>query len=162
MDRRGLWRDASKPDDTGVRSSPWAPTYTASSRCLIDGGFEVRLTSGGPHRHAFVGATYSIANLYLDLAYSAVRSRMPISLNTAYWSWSMGGDHLWPSVFRSTSNSRIASGPTRNQSDSRESGECLPRTKPCPRAILRARIAREQGARPTYDPSNPSCLRCPC
>jgi hypothetical protein len=33
-------------------------------RLVIDGGFEVGLTSGGSHRHAFVGATYSIANLY--------------------------------------------------------------------------------------------------
>ena len=49
----------------GFVSSPWALTYTVLPRLVIDGGFEVGLTSGGPHRHAFVGATYSIANLYL-------------------------------------------------------------------------------------------------
>jgi hypothetical protein len=31
---------------------------------VIDGGFERTLTSGGPQRHAFVGLTYSIGNLY--------------------------------------------------------------------------------------------------
>jgi hypothetical protein len=45
-------------------SSLWALTYTIVPRLVIDGGFEAGLTSGGPHRHAFVGATYSIANLY--------------------------------------------------------------------------------------------------
>ncbi len=49
----------------GFVSSPWALTYTVLPRLVIDGGIEVGLTSGGPHRHAFVGATYSIANLYL-------------------------------------------------------------------------------------------------
>lgn len=49
----------------GYVSSPWALTYTVASRFVIDGGFEVGLTSAGPHRHVFVGATYSIANLYL-------------------------------------------------------------------------------------------------
>ena len=29
---------------------------------VIHGGFEVGVTSGGPHRRAFVGTTYSIAN----------------------------------------------------------------------------------------------------
>jgi hypothetical protein len=48
----------------GFASSLWALTYTILPRLVIDGGFEVGLTSGGPHRHAFVGATYSIANLY--------------------------------------------------------------------------------------------------
>ena len=45
-------------------STLWALTYTVLPRLVIDGGFESGLTSGGPHRHAFVGATYSIANLY--------------------------------------------------------------------------------------------------
>ena len=45
-------------------SSLWALTYTVVPRLVIDSGFEAGLTSGGPHRHAFVGATYSIANLY--------------------------------------------------------------------------------------------------
>jgi hypothetical protein len=49
----------------GFVSSPWALTYTVIPRLVIDGGFEVGLTTGGPHRHAFVGATYSITNLYL-------------------------------------------------------------------------------------------------
>jgi hypothetical protein len=53
------------PMTPGFVSSPWALTYTVLPRLVIDGGFEVGLTSGGPHRHAFVGATYSIANLYL-------------------------------------------------------------------------------------------------
>jgi len=45
-------------------SSLWALTYSLSQRFVIDGGFEAGLTSGGPHRHAFGGITYSIANLY--------------------------------------------------------------------------------------------------
>src|ERR1700746_1080807 len=45
-------------------SSLWALTYTVTPRLVIDGGFEAGLTSGGPHRHMFFGATYSIANLY--------------------------------------------------------------------------------------------------
>ena len=48
----------------GFASSLWALTYTVFPRLVIDGGFEAGLTSGGPHRHAFVGATYSIVNLY--------------------------------------------------------------------------------------------------
>ena len=48
----------------GFASSIWALTYTILPRLVIDGGFETGLTSGGPHRHAFFGATYSIANLY--------------------------------------------------------------------------------------------------
>lgn len=48
----------------GFASSLWALTYTVLPRLIIDGGFEAGLTSGGPHRHAFFGATYSIANLY--------------------------------------------------------------------------------------------------
>jgi hypothetical protein len=51
----------------GFISSPWALTYTVLPRLVIDGGFEVGLGSGGPHRHAFVGATYSITNIYLAL-----------------------------------------------------------------------------------------------
>lgn len=48
----------------GFASSLWALAYTVVPRLVIDGGFEAGLTSGGPHRHAFVGVTYSIANLY--------------------------------------------------------------------------------------------------
>jgi hypothetical protein len=48
----------------GFASSLWALTYTVIPRLVIDGGFEAGLTSGGPHRHAFLGATYAIANLY--------------------------------------------------------------------------------------------------
>ncbi len=48
----------------GFASSLWALTYTVVPRLVIDSGFEAGLTSGGPHRHAFVGATYSIINLY--------------------------------------------------------------------------------------------------
>lgn len=51
----------------GFASSLWALTYTVVPRLVIDGGFEAGLTSGGPRRHAFVGATYSIANLYRAL-----------------------------------------------------------------------------------------------
>lgn len=51
----------------GFASSLWALTYTALPRLVIDGGFEAGLTSGGPHRHAFVGATYAIGNLYRAL-----------------------------------------------------------------------------------------------
>jgi len=48
----------------GFASSLWALAYAIRPRLVIDGGFEGGLTSGGPHRHAFVGFTYSIANLY--------------------------------------------------------------------------------------------------
>lgn len=48
----------------GFTSSIWALTYTVAPRFVIDGGFEMGLTSDGPHRHAFAGITYSIANLY--------------------------------------------------------------------------------------------------
>jgi len=48
----------------GFASSLWALTYTVVPRLVIDAGFEAGLTAGGPHRHAFFGATYSIANLY--------------------------------------------------------------------------------------------------
>ena len=48
----------------GFVSSLGALTYTVTPRLVIDGGFELGLTSGGPHRHVFFGATYSIANLY--------------------------------------------------------------------------------------------------
>ena len=48
----------------GFASSLWALTYAVTPRFVIDGGFEAGLTSGGPHRHAFGGITYSIANLY--------------------------------------------------------------------------------------------------
>jgi hypothetical protein len=58
----------------GFASSLWAVTYTVVPRLVIDGGFEAGITSGGPHRHAFVGATYSIANLYHALR---KRSRSP-------------------------------------------------------------------------------------
>ena len=52
------------PTTPGFASSLWALTYTVVPRFVIDGGFEVGLTTGGPHRHAFLGLTYSIANLY--------------------------------------------------------------------------------------------------
>jgi hypothetical protein len=52
------------PTAPGFVSSLWALTYTVAPRLVIDSGFEAGLTSGGPHRHAFLGATYSIANLY--------------------------------------------------------------------------------------------------
>lgn len=48
----------------GFASSLWALTYTVLPRLVFDGGFEAGLTSGGPHRHAFFGVTYSITNLY--------------------------------------------------------------------------------------------------
>jgi outer membrane putative beta-barrel porin/alpha-amylase len=57
-------------------SSLWALTYTVVPRLVIDAGFEAGLISGGPHRHAFFGATYSIANLYL-----ALRRKRPRSTN---------------------------------------------------------------------------------
>ena len=52
------------PSTPGFVSSLWALTYTVTPRLVIDGGFEVGLTDGGPHRHVFVGATWAIANLY--------------------------------------------------------------------------------------------------
>jgi hypothetical protein len=52
------------PTTPGFASSLWALTYTVVPRFVVDGGFEVGLTTGGPHRHAFLGPTYSIANLY--------------------------------------------------------------------------------------------------
>ena len=48
----------------GYVSSLWALTYTIIPRLVIDGGFEAGLTPGGPQRHAFFGATYSIFNIY--------------------------------------------------------------------------------------------------
>jgi len=48
----------------GYASSLWALSYAVTPRLVIDSGFEAGITSGGPHRHAFFGATYSIANLY--------------------------------------------------------------------------------------------------
>jgi len=48
-------------------SSLWALTYAITPRLVIDGGFEMGLTSGGPHRHVFVGFTYSIVNVYQHL-----------------------------------------------------------------------------------------------
>jgi hypothetical protein len=48
----------------GFASSLWALTYSLTPRLVIDGAFEAGLTSGGAHRHAFAGITYSIANLY--------------------------------------------------------------------------------------------------
>lgn len=48
----------------GFASSLWAVSYAVKPRFVIDGGYEVGLTSGGPHRHVFFGATYAIANLY--------------------------------------------------------------------------------------------------
>lgn len=48
----------------GFASSLWALSYTIVPRLVIDGGFEAGLTAGGPHRHVFAGATYSLANLY--------------------------------------------------------------------------------------------------
>jgi hypothetical protein len=59
-------------------SSLWALTYTVTPRFVIDGGFEAGLTDGGPHRHAFAGATYSIANLY-----PGFRRRRPASTPAA-------------------------------------------------------------------------------
>lgn len=59
----------------GFASSLWALTCALSPRLVIDGGFEAGLTSGGPHRHAFGGITYSIANLYPGWRRS--RSRNP-------------------------------------------------------------------------------------
>jgi hypothetical protein len=53
-----------KQTTPGFASSLWALTYSVVPRLVIDGGFEAGLTSGGPHRHAFVGATYSLGNLY--------------------------------------------------------------------------------------------------
>lgn len=52
------------PTTSSFISSLWALTYAISPRLVVDGGFEAGLTSGGPHRHAFAGFTYSIGNLY--------------------------------------------------------------------------------------------------
>jgi hypothetical protein len=48
----------------GFASTLWALSYAVTKRFVVDGGYEAGLTAGGPHRHAFFGATYSIANLY--------------------------------------------------------------------------------------------------
>ena len=63
------------PTTPGFASSLWAVTYTVIPRLVIDGGFEVGLTTGGPHRHAFLGLTYSIANLYPGWRRKGSRSR---------------------------------------------------------------------------------------
>jgi hypothetical protein len=60
-----LWgRTRLNPATPGFASSLWALTYRVVPRLVVDGGFEVGITSGGPHRHAFVGLTYAIANFY--------------------------------------------------------------------------------------------------
>lgn len=51
------------PATSGFFSSLWALTYAITPRLVIDAGFEAS-TAGGPRRHAFVGATYSIGDLY--------------------------------------------------------------------------------------------------
>lgn len=61
----------------GFASSLWALTFTVVPRLVIDGGFEVGLSSGGPHRHAFFGVTCSIANLY-------PRRRKPLRSSSAW------------------------------------------------------------------------------
>lgn len=48
----------------GFVSTLWALTFGISPRLVLDGGYEAGITDGGPHRHAFVGVTYAIANLY--------------------------------------------------------------------------------------------------
>jgi hypothetical protein len=48
----------------GFISSLWALTYTITPRLIVDAGLENGLTSGGPHRHGFAGATYSIGEFY--------------------------------------------------------------------------------------------------
>lgn len=62
----GEFYGATSPNQATPRfvSSLWALTYTVHPRLVIDGGFEAGLTSGGPRRHVFFGATYAIANLY--------------------------------------------------------------------------------------------------
>jgi hypothetical protein len=45
-------------------SSLGALTWTVLPRLVLDGGYEAGITSGGPHRHVFGGATWAIANLY--------------------------------------------------------------------------------------------------
>ena len=52
------------PANPSFISSLYALTYAISPRLIVDAGFETGLTSGGPHRHVFVGFTYSIGNLY--------------------------------------------------------------------------------------------------
>ena len=54
-------------------SSLGALTYSINPRLVLDGGYEAGITSGGPHRHVFFGATYSIANLYGVLRRTAER-----------------------------------------------------------------------------------------
>jgi hypothetical protein len=53
--------DAATP---GFSSSLWALTYAITPRLVIDSGYEAGLTSDGPRRHVFAGATYSIGNVY--------------------------------------------------------------------------------------------------
>jgi hypothetical protein len=65
-------------------SSLWALTYTVLPRLVIDGGFEAGLTSGGPQRHAFVGATYSIANLYHALRKRSRRCRVRLMIKRVF------------------------------------------------------------------------------
>jgi hypothetical protein len=48
----------------GFVSSLWALSYIVVPRLVVDGGYELGVTAGGPHRHVFGGLTYSIANLY--------------------------------------------------------------------------------------------------
>jgi hypothetical protein len=64
---------------TSFVSSLWGLSWTVCPRLVVDGGFEAGLTSGGPPRHAFFGATYSIGNLYSGRR-GKDRQRMPTIL----------------------------------------------------------------------------------
>jgi hypothetical protein len=52
------------PTTPGYTSTLWALSYTIAPRLVVDGGFEAGFTSGAPHLHEFLGATYSLGNLY--------------------------------------------------------------------------------------------------
>lgn len=53
-----------KPSTPGFISTLWAIYYQITPRLVVDGGIDVGLTSGAPHKRIYIGATYSIADLY--------------------------------------------------------------------------------------------------
>jgi hypothetical protein len=51
----------------GFASNLWAVQYNASSKLIFDGGVDVGLTSGAPHKRVFVGMSYAFGDLYRSL-----------------------------------------------------------------------------------------------
>ena len=69
-----------KKTTLGFASSLWALTFTVVPRLVIDGGFEVGLTSGGPHRHALFWRNLLHCEPILESTTNAIeRSKLPVN-----------------------------------------------------------------------------------